>query len=91
MRLCNAFTLSYLRVPCLVDRLCCALFPGPLHWTSDAPCWPPTCSRIGGEELYYGGPVAELHLLHCCRHVYMVRWYCRPVVRAFTVRGYACV
>ena len=59
--------------------------------TFDALHRPSTRSRIGGEELNYGGPLAEFHCLHCCRHVHMVRWNCRPVVRALSFRGYACV
>ena len=47
-----------------------------------------TCSPIMGEEPYYGGPLAELHLLQCRWHVHMVCWDCYPVVRAFSFLGY---
>ena len=51
---------------------------GPPHCMPGAPTWSLTCSLIGSEELNYGGPLAELHRLQCCRHVHMVRWDCCP-------------
>ena len=89
---CGSVMPPFYRTPAyFADRLCCALSPGLLLWAPDTLRLPSACSRIGDEELHDGGPMAKLYLLHCRRHMHMVRRYCRAVVCAFTFRGDACM
>ena len=76
----------------LISSTACAArrVPRPLLCTPVAPHWLSTCSRVGGEELNYGGPLGEFQRLQCW-HVHMVRWKRRPVMCALSLRGYACV